>query len=276
MSASRLATYRRWLGWSGTVICLILVAALIDALQEKANTEFNHLGVLAGEPKTINGHLPGASRDISEIQVDSSSPQLRLTIASTYKGFWMGGQMWKGQVVADPGCVPGRYRIAVRAREQAKADPALVFPIDVYGSERERNQRSASFFRRYLSAPAFQVAGALFPAVVIVFGGVYLLSNQMERHMREQGQAEIYMLKKTVEGLQVSFSMGSRQGLAVGTHLVVLDDSGLVIGQARVVQCSETEAVALVESGQQTEVGHIVSISNPQQTHSKSKPTYHA
>jgi hypothetical protein len=242
------------------VVCVLLIAAIGDGLQSQANTPFNQQALLPGEGIVINGHMPGAAKDLSELLVESSSTQIRLTLESSYKGFWLGGQMWKGVLHADPDCPHGTHRLIVRSAEQSKPDPSLVYPIEVFDSERERHTHSASFFRKFASIRPFSAAIMLFPVAIGVFGSVYWISNRMERHMREHGQAEIYMLKKTSEGLQVTFNMGSKHGMESGMLLDIMDDAGLIVGCAHVVQCSESEAMALVVTGGRAEVGHIVAI----------------
>lgn len=69
--------------------------------------------------------------------------------------------------------------------------------------------------------------------------------------MTREVSAEIYMVKKSAQGVIAAFRLGTRHGLKPGTTLNVLNEDGIPVGSVQVVSSSELESEALAggESG---------------------------
>jgi hypothetical protein len=55
----------------------------------------------------------------------------------------------------------------------------------------------------------------------------------------------IYMIKKSADGLLVSFRLGTGEGVRPGMTLAVVNEDGLRVGVVEVVSSTETESNAL-------------------------------
>jgi hypothetical protein len=251
---------RRVAGCCGTLVCLLLVAAVADGLQAMMRTGTDRHALLAGERVSVTGPMPPSAGSPEELLVSSSSPDVRLVVDRGFRSFWLGGRMWQGTLEALADAPPGEHQVAVQAAGSADR---LLYRVALYRDARERERRSPSLLQRHAGLQPFAAAAALLPVVLAIFFTVFLLSQRLERLMLELGKAEIYMLKKTPAGLQVTFGMGTRQGLSPGMRLEVLDEAGLVIAQARITQCGARDATAVVERGGPVEVGHVAALLRP-------------
>ena len=61
--------------------------------------------------------------------------------------------------------------------------------------------------------------------------------------------AQIYKIKKSSDGLVVSFRLGTLQGVSPGMRLKVLNEDGIPVGKVAVLSSSDTESDALVTEG---------------------------
>jgi hypothetical protein len=78
--------------------------------------------------------------------------------------------------------------------------------------------------------------------------------------MAREAAAEIYMMKKSAEGVVVSFRLGSRSGLGPGMRLKVINEDGIPVGSVKVLSSSENESEAVVDGEGGVELGCRVSL----------------
>jgi len=260
MSESSLRRLRRVTGWCGTLACLIMVFALADGLQAMMRAGTNTHALLPGETIALAGPIPPSAESAEDLLVASTSPQVGLQFSNSFKSYWLGGKMWQGTLTARADTRPGDYEVSVRAPGETAQNPALIFKIALYPSQSDRDRHSLSLLRKGAGIHPFAAAAAMLPVALGIFGAVFAISQKLERHMLGQGKAEIYMLKKTPDGLLVSFGMGTSRGLSPGMALYAIDESGFVVAHLRVTQCSARDACAIVERGGPVELGHVAAL----------------
>jgi predicted RecB family endonuclease len=66
------------------------------------------------------------------------------------------------------------------------------------------------------------------------------------------------MIKKSADGLLVSFRLGAKDGLRPGMRLAVVNEDGFRVGTVEVVATTETESTALAVDGRQVKLGCLV------------------
>lgn len=178
----------RFLGRVSAFIFLLAVLAVFDALQTLVRHEFNSIDLVAGETVMVSGMMPADAKTIEDIVIEvEGDTGLEFEPLETYKGFWMGGFMWRANLAAPAGAVPGKSYITIvdiikpEAEEGDSKDerdrsllfggqqnPALVYAVSVWPSDAERRASDNSLFRRYTGLPAFGVAAvAVFLAVAV-------------------------------------------------------------------------------------------------------------
>ena len=68
----------------------------------------------------------------------------------------------------------------------------------------------------------------------------------------------IYMIKKSADGLLVSFRLGAKDGVRPGMRLAVVNEDGFRVGTVEVVATTETESTALALDGREVKLGCLV------------------
>ena len=102
---------------------------------------------------------------------------------------------------------------------------------------------------------------AFFPAIGF-FALVFFLSQRIERLLAQEGKAEIYRVRQTELGIEISFGLGRDQGLEEGTRLNLFDEKGQSLGTVEVRTVTAGDAMALVAEKQRVRPGYwLVKIS---------------
>lgn len=246
------------------VFFLLAALAVTDILTEGFRKDFNTFQVLPGQATLLNGPLPPKAAEITDIRI-RLSPETGLTVRldDIYKGYWLGGAMLKGQATADPSAAPGSYRLELLGPEDVEAHPTMVYVFKVYADEAALRLESPSFFTRYLDIPPKAAAVGSFILALCAGAAVYILGGRQAALLLASGRAEIYVAKRTPEGVAVTFGLGRKNGLAAGASVTLLDPRGAIIGRAAVTSVTETDASALAEPDAPVRVGCLASLDVP-------------
>jgi hypothetical protein len=76
--------------------------------------------------------------------------------------------------------------------------------------------------------------------------------------MSATASSAIYMIKKSADGLLVSFRLGAQDGVMPGMRLAVVNEDGFRVGTVEVVATTETESTALAVDGREVKLGCLV------------------
>jgi hypothetical protein len=167
-----------------------------------------------------------------------------LEFTEVFSGFWLGNTMWRGKVRVSANALPGEYVIKVRDARDAKISPALVFLAKVYPDALSLRKSHGPYLERYYGITAGWAASILFPGLGIILLFNFVVSTRLEKALADTGQAEVYMVKRVPEGIQIAFSLGKRQGLKSGEQLEILNSQGAKVGEAEVLTLGETDSIA--------------------------------
>jgi hypothetical protein len=77
------------------------------------------------------------------------------------------------------------------------------------------------------------------------------------------GINQIYMIKKSAEGVIVSFRLGTDQGVRPGMKLPVVNEDGFKVGVIEVTMSTETDSEARVSDESSIELGCLVRMPDP-------------
>lgn len=247
----------RILGRVSAFIFLLAVLGVFDALQTLVRHEFNSIDLVAGETVLVSGMMPADAKTVSDMIVEiEGDPELAFEPQETYKGFWMGGFMWRANLTAPAGTSPGKSYITIVDIIKPEADasdskddrdrsllyggrqnPALVYAVSVWPSEAERRASDNSLFRRYTGLPAFGVA-AFSVLLAVLFGlANWLTFSRAESALAANGVFYVHGVKdlaiaakQALPGQKVLSRSGykaifSRAGqpFSVGDPVILLD-----------------------------------------------------
>jgi len=258
MNEKTVGTLRNVASRIGGLCMAIIVLCVIDGLTTQLRQEFNTFDLIPGESMVIGGPMPPEAKDINDLIIAGPLETIQFRPESTYKGFWMGGFMWKGEATAAKDAAAGKYTVTVRGEKEEKPHPSLTFTFRVYPDAPGLRANAASYVTRYVGFHPYSAAACLFPLALLCGLTVFFLAKKMERDMAARGKAEIYMIKRSPEGLQISFGLGRDHGVLPGASVCVQNEAGLTVGRAKVTGSTETDSTAVLTGDGQAELGHFV------------------
>jgi len=233
--------------------------ALLDGLVARFREPPNLLKVLPGMSLEVNGPLEEEIGDIRELTYASSSPDLHLTFGAAHKGYFLGGDMWRGQLRVDPRTPPGEYHLTVGVKGKNPARPLPPYRVLVFADPWIKQQSYKSLVRRHAGLTPWAAAAYFLPAILLLFGGVYYFSQKQEKLLARLGRAEIYRVASREGEYVIAFGLGTAQGLQAGSTIDIFNEQGQAVATGEVEEASATDSLAVVRSGQEIKPGYVVS-----------------
>ncbi len=243
----------------GAAFCVIALLALVDGLLVHFREPANLIKALPGTVTKINGELTDEAHRVQDLTFVSNSDQLEVTFEAIHKGYFLGGDMWRGQLLVGPHISPGEYSLSVLPKRTVSARKAPAFRIVVFPNALSLQKNSTSQIRRWFGISAFVVPIGCLPGILLAFGAVYLLSGKREALLGASGQAEIYRVTRGDGGYEIRFGLGTAHGMSPGVRVTISNEAGQQVGTGTVEVSNQTASVALVTADEQVKVGDLVS-----------------
>lgn len=240
---------RRLLGYLGAGLSILFFAVLADTLAQNFSGEFNTFDIVAGESVALGGPMPEYAPDIGHLAVHGVCQGLELRFLAEDRSYWHGGRIWRGRLVADPWAQTGTCQLQVRAQADVAQLPALVFNIRTFASAQERQQAASSVVRRNLDMEPGALALAAGLATALTYAAVFGLSQRIGRLMAAMGRSEIFFTKEVAGTTEITFGMGTGQGLAEGDQVWITDATGQPKARATVLRIQANAATARTAPG---------------------------
>jgi hypothetical protein len=258
MNLGQVNQWRNLASKIAAAFCVIALLALVDGLLVHFREPADLVKVLPGASVAINGELTDEAHSVQDLTVVSSSDRLTVTFEAIHKGYFLGGDMWRGQLVVSPHLAPGEYSLAVLPKKTASPRKAPAFRILVFPDTLSLQKSSTSVIRRWFGISAFQVAAGCLPGILLAFGAVYLLSGRREALLAAGGQAEVYRVTKGEGGWEIHFALGTAHGMSPGAGIAIYDDAGRQVGTGIVEAANQKMSVAQVICEEAIKVGYLV------------------
>jgi hypothetical protein len=258
MTPEKLCVLRKTIGRIGAFFCLLIAIVLVDSLISRFVYEFNVFYTRVDGQYDLTGVMPEKSEKLEDLVAETDSPEVTLVFSEVFSGFWLGNTMWRGNVIVSAKALPGEYVIKVRDARDTKINPALIFLARVSADEQSLRKSHGPYLSRYYGITAGWAASILFPGLAIIILFNYGVSCFLEKALADTGQAEVYMVKRVPEGIQIAFSLGKKHGLKRGELLDILNSHGLAVGEAEVLAPGETDSVAAAVTA--LDFGEITSV----------------
>jgi hypothetical protein len=252
----------RWQGLASkiaTAFCVIALLGLVDGLLVSFREPANLVKVLPGAKVQINGELTDEAHKVEDLTFTSDSNQIQVTFEAIHKGYFLGGDMWRGRLSVGPGIAPGEYSLSVLPRKTVSARKAPAFRILVFPEALSLQKSSTSLIRRWFGISAFSVSAGCLPGILLSFGAVYWLSGKREAWLAASGRAEVYRVTRGDNGCEIRFALGTAHGISPGAGVAIFDAGGRQVGTGTVEASNLKASVAQVTSDQEIKVGYLVS-----------------
>jgi hypothetical protein len=256
MTLERMSRWRRWAGIMGAAFCALALLAVIDALVAQFKKPPNLYQVLPGAVLDIQGPLRETVDATQKLIFQCDSQDIRLVFEGVQTGYWMGGVLWRGRLIIGPETRPGLYSLQVFGPGKATTPPFPPFQVRVFGDPGTYRRNLPSLIQRHSGAVPWGVAAVAFVPVLGLFALVFFLSQKIERLLAREGKAEIYRVRQSELGIEISFGLGSDQGLEAGTRLNLFDEKGQSLGTVEVLTVTSRDAVALAAAEQAVRPGY--------------------
>lgn len=288
-----------FLGRVSAFIFLFAALAVIDGLQTLVRHEFNSIDLIAGESVLVSGMLPTDAKSHEELIVEmEGDPGLSFTPLETYKGFWMGGHMWRAELAAAPDMKPGTVWLTVVdvIKEQVKEgenyddrdrsilfggkqNPALVHTVRIWSSEEARRAADDSLLRRYTGIQPFVLAATCVFLAIAAGGLSWLVFGKAEKALADHDIYFAHAVKDmaiavkqalpgqklpATSGYKVSFSRLGRR-MAAGDPARLFDRKWRERGSGKIVEVDRVKGHALFpEDGARPGHGWLVAVDRAQ------------
>ena len=258
MNLEQTSRWRDLSGWAAAGFCLLAFLALLDGLIGQFREPANLIKLLPGLTREIDGPLQEEVPGIQELTYFRDSEDLKLSFATVHKGYFLGGNLWRGQITAGPRMQPGEYHLTVAPRRSTSSKATLAFRVVVFPDAASLQRSSKSIIRRYSGFSPWAAAAVGLPGILLAFGAVFYLSLKLDRLLAQKGKAEIYRVIRRDGGFEVHFGLGAEHGVEPGLELRVYNLRGKSVGLARVEKAAPRDAIAVMTADQEIRPGFMV------------------
>jgi hypothetical protein len=255
----QISRWRTLLGKVGACFCLLLFLAVLDGLVARFQEPYNVLKVLPGESPEINGPLQEEADDVRDLTYAGSSQHLSVSFDAMHKGYFLGGDMWRGRVLVGSQAPPGEYTLTVGVKGKTPAKPLPPFRVVVFADPLSRQRSDKSLLRRHWGLSPWATAASFLPAILLCFGEVFYLSQKRERFLAGLGRAEIYRVASREGEYVIGFGLGTAQGLQPGSKIDIFNEQEQVVAAGEVEEATATDSLAVVPADREIKPGYLVS-----------------
>lgn len=262
-----------WQKRTGVVAMIVLVAALLalgDALVGGLRGGHAPIELTPGARYLISGPLPPRTEAIKDLVIDGQpeDDSVRLIPETLFSGYWFGGSMWRGAVMVAPHAQEGNYVFRVKDPFGEKQNPALVFNIRIWPDQTTLNANSPSRLTRMTGYSPFVIASVLALMGLVTMAANFLCGRLWARHLHAHHCGEIYKLRQTQQGTEVTCDLHCDEMVQPGVAGTIYHPSGERLCMGRVASCDKGEVMLLVDQPNTVRLGdvacvHVVPEPNP-------------
>lgn len=257
--------YALWQKRTGVVAMVLLVAALLslaDALVGGLRGEQGTIQLIPGSRFLLSGPLPPRTEAIKDFVI-AGQPEdgsVRLVPETLFSGYWFGGSMWRGAIVVAPHAKEGNFVISVKDAHGEKQNPALVFTVRLWPDQASLNAHSPSRLTRLTGKSPFAIAFALALGGLVVMAAHFVCGRLWARHLQAHHCGEIYKLRQTERGTEVTCELLCGGVLQPGMEGGIYRPSGELLSPATVASCDKGEVLMLIRQPNRVRLGDVACV----------------
>lgn len=251
-----------WQRRAGLLAMVLLVGTLVclaDALVGGIKGGGGLIELLPGSRYAISGPMPPKTTAINEFVIEGQpvDGSVRIVPEAIFSGYLFGGSMWRGAIVVDATAPESEYQLKVREATGEKQNPTLVFTVKVWPDQTTLNAHSPSHLTRWTGRNPFVVALGLALAGLLAAGINYLLGRLWARHLAAHQCGEIYKLRRTDQGTEITCEIHCAGTIEPGMAGKIFRPSGETVCTARVSSCDNNQVLMLVDQPTLVRLGDV-------------------
>ncbi|MCS7215071.1 MAG: hypothetical protein RMI30_02990 [Thermodesulfovibrio sp.] len=250
---------RAFLGKLGLLFIIIMAISFLDGCVNRLLHPMNLVNILPGQSINVNAPLEKKVNDVGELSYTSTSDMIRLQFDSIYSGFWVGGTEWRGVLKVDPNIKPGEYKLTINIKENESKKP-FVFIVRVHENITSLNRSSMSFITRATGISPWIVFGTSILLIVMVVLLMLKLSNKIEFIMLQNGQAEVFFVRRSDFLTEIAFGLGKKNNIKPGDVLNIYTEKGIPVGKVIVQNSTDENSIGIVKAEYNVKPGFIVAV----------------
>jgi hypothetical protein len=254
--------YVLWQKRTGLVAMVLLAGALLalaDALVGGLGGSQGLIELTPGNRYQISGPMPPRTEEIKDFVINGQpgDGSVRLLPEAVFTGYWFGGSMWRGFIEVADSAHESTSVIAVNDRFGEKQNPALVFKVQIWPDEATLNAHSSSFLTRKTGYSPYFFAVGLALTGMVAAGCNFLLGRLWARHLAKHHCGEIFKLRRTEQGTEITCELQCADTLKPGMEAAIYRPTGEYLGPATISQCESQGVLMLVGQPDQVHLGDV-------------------
>lgn len=251
-----------WQKRAGILAMLLLVGALLamaDALRGGFLGGGGLIELLPGSNYAISGPMPPKTTTIKEFVIEGQPEDgsVRIVPGAIFSGYLFGGSMWRGAIVVETNAREGQYQFKIKESTGEKQNPSLVFTVKVWPDQPTLNAHSPSSLTRWTGRNPFFIALGLVLSGLLAAGANFLLGRLWARHLAAHQCGEIYQLRHTERGTEITCEIHCGDTVHPGMPGKIYRPSGEVVCTANVSSCENNQVLMLVDEPTLVRLGHV-------------------
>jgi len=256
MDKSKLINRRVIFGRICILALLIAIAGIFDGLIASYRKPAREMDLVTGSPMEIIGKVYGKVTTPNDMSIISDSPKLTIALdKDLFSDYWLGEEMWRGELRTETSLRPGRYNLRVKFHNvsmikmdvREKVEKLSIYTVNAYGDAKAMRQANRSFIKRFTGLSPWAIPIAFFPIVLMAGGLVFMISGRLDTEMAQSGLAEIYRVSKHAKGLEVFFGLGKTHGLEAGERINLFNKSGDLVTEIVVENIGRETSSAVID-----------------------------
>lgn len=261
MNLRQATFWKSVLGKLAAVLAVLFLASAVDAVLVHFRESTSVVHMVSGDRVKVNGYLTPETKEMEHLSFVSSSPLLRLEFDAVHQGYWLGGIMWRGEMVTDPAIEPGKYRLVLVSNLPDKGQvPGGLYLVTVHPDALSRQRASTSLIQKYTGLPRWPVFLGFLGLTLLVFTLVFFLSRKKDELLLKEGKSEVFRVVVVNNQYEIAFGMGEAQGVKAGDQLKILNACGETAGYLVVHTVTRTSAVGYAPLESDVRPGYVVSL----------------
>jgi hypothetical protein len=262
IAGTRFVLWQRRAGILAMVFLIGALLAMADALVGGLKGNQTAIELIPDSRFLISGPMPAKTEAIKDFVIDGqpADGSVRLVPETIFTGYWFGGSMWRGAIVVDPFAREGSFVISVKDRFGEKQNPALVFTVRIWPDQATLNAHSSSFLTRKTNRSPYLFAIGLVLCGFAAGGVNFLLGRLWARHLASHNCGEIYKLRRTERGTEITCELRCGGAVKPGMEGAIYRASGEPVCAATVSSCEQGEVLMLVSEPELVHLGDVACV----------------